>query len=183
VTIYDQGGNPVSSATVYGSFSGPLSQNVSGNTNSSGQVSFRSNWTSGSGEWCFEVTNVTKSGWTYDSGANEVTKQCESGPVYNLTSMFARMDQDIPESYCLLRNYPNPFNPTTMIAFDLPVSGQVSLKVFNILGQEVRTLVNRYLDAGPYEFEFDAGRLSSGVYFYRLQMDEYIETKRMLFLK
>jgi PKD repeat protein len=181
VTIYDQGNNPVSSATVYGSFSGPRSQNVSGNTNSSGQVTFTSNWTSGSGEWCFEVTDVVKSGWVYNSSANQVTQACESGPVYSTYTMFSR--EGVPESRYMLRNYPNPFNPSTMIAFDLTNSGQVSLKVYNILGQEVRTLVDRWMDTGIYEFEFDATGLSSGVYFYRLQMNDYIETKRMMFLK
>ncbi len=79
------------------------------------------------------------------------------------------VNDNLPQEYRLYQNYPNPFNPTTTIRFDLPEQGMVTLKVYNVLGQQVASLAdNVALDAGEQEFEFDATRLASGVYFYRL---------------
>ncbi|MCB0316908.1 MAG: T9SS type A sorting domain-containing protein, partial [Calditrichaeota bacterium] len=80
----------------------------------------------------------------------------------------------LPGSFALLQNYPNPFNPGTVISYQLPARAEVSLKIFNLLGQEVRTLVNRSRDAGFYRHDWDgrdaAGNtVSSGVYFYRME--------------
>lgn len=94
----------------------------------------------------------------------------------------------IPAKYLLEQNYPNPFNPTTTIRYSIPNDGIVTLKVYNINGQEVATLVNEPRVAGKYEATFDAksalgSSLSSGVYFYRVQVGNYSETKKMLLLK
>ncbi len=89
----------------------------------------------------------------------------------------------IPEQYMLSQNYPNPFNPTTTIAFTLPVSGNVTLKVYNIVGQEVATLVNTFQPAGAYEAQFDATNLSSGVYFYSLKAHTFTQVKKMVLMK
>jgi hypothetical protein len=87
-------------------------------------------------------------------------------------------------SYRLGNNYPNPFNPTTNIEFQLPKSSMVKLVVFDILGREVAELVNNEeLRAGTYNVDFDGSRFTSGVYFYRLQTSEYTETKKMLLIK
>ncbi|MFH2003825.1 MAG: phospholipase D-like domain-containing protein, partial [Bacteroidota bacterium] len=75
----------------------------------------------------------------------------------------------IPDDYSLSQNYPNPFNPTTTINFSIPKSGLVTLKVYNILGQEVASLVNEEMKAGNYRVNFNANGLASGVYFYKLQ--------------
>jgi hypothetical protein len=83
----------------------------------------------------------------------------------------------------LLQNYPNPFNPSTIINYSLSISGFVKLKIYNILGLELRTLVNQYENAGYYSLVFNDSRLSGGVYFYQLKVDEYSETKKMTLLK
>ena len=83
----------------------------------------------------------------------------------------------------IAQNHPNPFNPTTNIEFRIAHSGFVSLKIYDVLGREVRTLVNEVKQPGSYEVRFDAGELSSGVYFYRLQAGAYISAKKMMLLK
>ncbi|MCF8412624.1 MAG: T9SS type A sorting domain-containing protein [Melioribacteraceae bacterium] len=83
----------------------------------------------------------------------------------------------------LSQNYPNPFNPTTTIQFELPTESNVSLKVFNMLGEEVALLVNDYKAAGNYNIEFNAEHLTSGLYFYTLQSESFISTKKMLLIK
>jgi hypothetical protein len=88
-----------------------------------------------------------------------------------------------PSAYALNQNYPNPFNPTTTITFALPKAENVKLVVYDILGKEVRTLVNEFRQAGNYEVPFDASGFSSGVYFYRLETPNFTETKKMLLVK
>lgn len=85
--------------------------------------------------------------------------------------------------YSLSNNYPNPFNPTTVIQYTLPKQSDVSVKIFDVLGREVTTLVNKVQPKGNYEIEFRASKLTSGIYFYRLQADYFIETKKMILLK
>jgi hypothetical protein len=94
-----------------------------------------------------------------------------------------QINTGIPEKYTLNQNYPNPFNPTTQIRFSIPQEAQVSLKIFNILGQEVATLVNEKLKAGSYTSDFNASKISSGVYFYRIEAGTFSMTKKMIFLK
>ena len=89
----------------------------------------------------------------------------------------------IADDYELLQNYPNPFNPSTKIKFTIAEFGFVSLKVFDVLGNEVATLVNEEKSAGRYEVNFNAVGLSSGIYFYKLQAGSFIETKKMVLLK
>jgi hypothetical protein len=88
----------------------------------------------------------------------------------------------IPKVYTLMQNYPNPFNPTTTIRYDLPKSANVSLKVYNILGQLVATLVDERKEAGHYQVRWNAN-VASGIYFYRLQAEEFVQTKKMILLK
>ncbi len=89
----------------------------------------------------------------------------------------------LPETYMLCQNYPNPFNPTTKIGFALPRSGFVTLKVYDILGKEVATLINEYKTAGNYIYEFNASNLSTGIYFYTLNVNGFTDTKKMLLIK
>jgi hypothetical protein len=93
------------------------------------------------------------------------------------------MGSEIPLTYSLEQNYPNPFNPTTTIRYQIPKEGLVTLKVYDILGAEVATLVNEEKVAGKYEVRFDASRLASGVYIYRIKANDFISTKKMVFLK
>ena len=82
-----------------------------------------------------------------------------------------------------INNYPNPFNPVTTITYQLPKSGSVTLKVFDILGNEVRTLVNEQKEKGKYTVQFDASSLASGMYVYQLRVNDFISTKKMMLLK
>jgi len=90
---------------------------------------------------------------------------------------------DMPSTYLLQQNYPNPFNPNTTISFSIPTSEFVTLKVYDVLGREIATLVNENLSAGSYSYNFDAKNLTSGVYLYKLQAGKYSETKKMLLSK
>jgi hypothetical protein len=81
------------------------------------------------------------------------------------------------------QNYPNPFNPTTTITYQLPVGSNVNLKVFNILGNDVKTLINEYKPAGKYFIDFNAGNLSSGIYFYQIKTDIFFKMRKMVILK
>lgn len=97
----------------------------------------------------------------------------------------------LPNNFSLSQNYPNPFNPKTVIGYQLPVNIIVTLKIYDVLGREVATLVDEYKPAGRYEVEFNASNLSSGTYFYRLQAGDpsvgsgqrFVETKRLTLLK
>lgn len=98
-------------------------------------------------------------------------------------------DEGIPETYALDQNYPNPFNPSTTIKYSLPEEGLVTLKIYNALGEEVKTLANEIQSAGVYNISFDASGLSSGIYFYRIQANDnssskqFVETKKMILIK
>ncbi len=89
----------------------------------------------------------------------------------------------VPEKYFLYYNYPNPFNPITHIDFDIPKQGIVKLKIFDILGREVKELVNEVKVPGSYSVDFYATGLTSGIYLYRLECNRYIETRRLVLLK
>ncbi|MDH3267375.1 MAG: T9SS type A sorting domain-containing protein, partial [Ignavibacteria bacterium] len=101
----------------------------------------------------------------------------------NTTIVTEGEDFTIPLQFSLEQNYPNPFNPSTTIEYTIPQNGFVSLKVFNVLGKEVATLVNGQNDAGNHKVEFDATSLNSGVYFYRIESRNFVETKKLVLLK
>ncbi|MBI5475866.1 MAG: T9SS type A sorting domain-containing protein [Ignavibacteriales bacterium] len=90
---------------------------------------------------------------------------------------------ELPLEFNLFQNYPNPFNPTTTIQFDIPNAGFVTLKVYNLLGQEVAMLVNEGKKIGRYEVEFDGSKLPSGIYFYRLVAGDYVSTRKFILIK
>jgi hypothetical protein len=98
------------------------------------------------------------------------------------------IDNNVPEEFSLSQNYPNPFNPSTKIDYTIPKEGFVSLKVYDVLGNEVITLVNEVLSAGEYEVEFsshsgEVRNLTSGVYFYQIKAGSFIQTKKMVLMK
>jgi hypothetical protein len=88
-----------------------------------------------------------------------------------------------PTTFLLFQNYPNPFNPITVISWQSPVGRHQTIKVFDVLGNEIVTLVDEYLPAGRYEIKFDASRLASGVYFYQLRAGSYTAVKKMILIK
>ncbi|MGA9364749.1 MAG: T9SS type A sorting domain-containing protein [Bacteroidota bacterium] len=90
---------------------------------------------------------------------------------------------DIPRQYALHQNYPNPFNPTSIIRYDLPKSSFVTLKVYDVLGREVSTLVNERQEPGVHQGNWQASGFASGVYFYRLQAGTFVETKKLILLR
>jgi Secretion system C-terminal sorting domain len=92
-------------------------------------------------------------------------------------------NENIPAGYFLKQNYPNPFNPSTIINYGLKESGFVTLKVYNILGSEVATLVKEYKQAGEYKTYLDASRLTSGVYIYSLRTNNFVQTRKMILEK
>jgi len=103
---------------------------------------------------------------------------------YNIVTSVNQPDEHpIPFTYNLFQNYPNPFNPITNIRFRIAKTGLVTIKVHDILGNEVMILVNEVKPAGNYEIEFDGTGLPSGVYFYQLKAGKYFETKKMILLK
>ncbi|MFC2093914.1 S8 family serine peptidase [Bacteroidota bacterium] len=102
--------------------------------------------------------------------------------VYTPTNI-TQNGNGIPHKYALNQNYPNPFNPATKISFDIPNSGLITIKVYNVLGKEITTLVNEFKNAGSYTAEFYGLGLSSGTYFYRIQAGEFSQVKKMLLIK
>lgn len=85
--------------------------------------------------------------------------------------------------YLLYHNYPNPFNPTTTIRYEIPQDGVVTIKIYDVLGQEVETIVNEFKKANRYEVEFNSFGLASGVYVYRMKVNDFIESKKMVLLR
>ena len=93
------------------------------------------------------------------------------------------MPELLPKEFALKQNYPNPFNPSTIIAFDLPMEALVSVKIFNVLGQAVATLVDETLPSGRYLKQWNASSVGSGIYFYTIRAGSYVRTKKMLLVK
>lgn len=132
-------------------------------------------------------TWIEYSGLTLNSSENLVTFSTDD--ISNFIILTAdgvtgvQNTKTLPEEFNLNQNYPNPFNPSTIISFDLPVDSEVELTVFNSIGQEVATLVNRNLSAGYHTIEFDAANLSSGIYFYKLKTENFVQTRKMVLLR
>lgn len=102
---------------------------------------------------------------------------------YDTTVDVERIAEEIPQSFTLYQNYPNPFNPSTTIKFALPVDSRAKINVYNSLGQLVETLVDKEMESGHHEVNFNASKLASGVYLYKLQSGNFIETKKMVLIK
>jgi hypothetical protein len=106
-------------------------------------------------------------------------------PIHMLvsTTLDVRNEKLLPIEFNLYQNYPNPFNPTTTIKFQIPELSFVTLKVYDVLGSEIETLVNEEKPVGSYEIEFNATSFPSGVYFYQIKAGNFIQTKKMILLK
>jgi hypothetical protein len=97
-----------------------------------------------------------------------------------VTGVDARKKPELPDGFSLSQNYPNPFNPSTQIKYTLPALSHVALKIYDILGREVRTLVDGFRPPGVHTVRFDATGLASGVYFYKLTTERFSSIKKML---
>ncbi len=121
-----------------------------------------------------------------NSGTSVFLPDFIAGDIEVLVPTGVNDDQNgssLPSAFELEQNYPNPFNPTTNISFSLPRGGQVGLEVFNILGQQVVTLISEYREAGVHQIEFDGANFPSGIYFYRLQHSGGSSTRKMTLVK
>jgi hypothetical protein len=125
-------------------------------------------------------------GLSKDPNTGDTIYVCTDKAVFKVWNDFlVNINNDIQNlaNFSLSQNYPNPFNPTTNIKFSLPTTQYTILKVFDIAGREIATLVNEKLQAGEYEFKFDANGLSSGIYFYQLRTDEFVQSRKMVLTK
>jgi hypothetical protein len=118
--------------------------------------------------------------YNYALSSEEIS---DLGGVGQIPTAVSADKEDVLNSYKLDQNYPNPFNPTTNITLTIPVSGKTTLKVYNVSGQMITTLVDQNLVAGSYKYSFNGTDLPSGIYFYKLQSNNHIEMKKMLLLK
>jgi hypothetical protein len=125
-----------------------------------------------------QALTLDNNGYVYAGTANGVWRR----PLSEVTSIEERPTTP-PSNYILSQNYPNPFNPSTKISWQSPVGSQQAIKVFDVLGNEIATLVNEYKPVGRYEVEFNAANLPSGVYFYQLKTGEFISIKKMILIK
>ncbi|MBW7888160.1 MAG: T9SS type A sorting domain-containing protein [Bacteroidetes bacterium] len=110
-------------------------------------------------------------------------KQLDRNGDFHYSKVIEAVSQSVPAAFRMEQNFPNPFNPATRISYQLPGDGFVSLKVYNILGEEVSTLVNEIQPAGEYAAQFDASKLTSGIYFYTIHTAQFTKTMKMLLVK
>ena len=142
------------------------------------------------------MSEVNQNGWsqTFPPSPGTYTVNVISGTVaarrhfgnHSLTGLTS--NEILPKEFSLYQNYPNPFNPTTLLRFDVPKKANVTLKIFDVLGREVSTLVNKNLDAGRFSYEFKSNSLQSGIYFYRMTAEAsdgstFTSMKKMILMK
>jgi hypothetical protein len=137
--------------------------------------------TTNSQTYSFTDNNIQPGSYTYR------LKQIDFDGTFEYSNE-VEVDFAVPAEFSLFQNYPNPFNPATKIAFTLPVESHLTLKVFNILGEEVTTLYNASMGAGSHNLDFDASNLNSGIYFYQLEAQGidgsgFSEVKKMMLTK
>jgi hypothetical protein len=151
-------------------------QNNKGNWTKLGFVNGHGNSNSPK-EYSFSDKSVTSGKYFYR------LKQIDTDGKYEFSEE-VEVDLGLPKSYNLGQNYPNPFNPSTIINFSLPKESNVNLKIFNLLGEEIISLVNNeYMSAGSYSYKFDAPTLASGAYIYRIAAGDFVQTKKMTLRK
>ena len=138
------------------------------------------------GDWAYCVQQTADggyvlAGWTNSFGAgSQDFYLVKTGPDQSGTDVASG---GVPAQYALYPNYPNPFNPSTQIVYDLVKAGHVSLQVFDLLGREVAVLAEEMQPAGTHFVSFDGSNFSSGIYFYRLQAGDFVQTRKMALLK
>ncbi len=181
VTIVDESGAPVSAATVSGYFNDPTTITETGLTGSGGIATVTGDKDkTPPADFCFTVTGVSLSGWTYDPAANVVTTACESGWASEF-ELSGGIEHEVQTG--LHFNRPNPFRGTTEIVFALATASPVRLDIYNVAGRRVTTLVDRTFTAGTHSAYWEAGDVPSGVYFCRMTTDGLAESTRMVLLR
>ena len=128
----------------------------------------------------FKFSSPTSAGGTAFAGSGESTLYYDNSVLFVGIKPFRN---EIPKVFSLLQNYPNPFNPITVIEFNIPKNEFVTLNVYNVTGELVKSLLSSGINAGSFKYSFDGSGLSSGIYFYRLQAGEYTETRKMILIK
>jgi hypothetical protein len=119
----------------------------------------------------------------FSSGRYKITPRNNNDLVGYQPLLNVRRENMVAREFSLDQNYPNPFNPATTLRYAIPNGTDVVLKVYNIIGQEVATLVNEYQTSGVYSVNFDASKLSSGMYLYRISAGTFVQVKKMLLVK
>jgi Secretion system C-terminal sorting domain len=132
------------------------------------------------GDW---VNTLQGGGWQHLQDFGLGSRNFNIRGVVDDTPVSVDEDEINPIGFELMQNYPNPFNPTTTVKYSIPELSFITIKVFDVLGNEIATLVNEEKLAGSYEVEFKATTLPSGIYFYKLQAGSYVETKKMALLR
>ena len=178
VLIVDELGAAVAGATVNGVFSGPSSGNASGTTGSNGYATINSKGVKNpSGNWCYEVTNVSISGGSYDNGANTITQSCEGSPANN---NILGLSEQQANHIKLIGVYPNPFQSSTRISFRVPREMKVSLGLYNLLGERIVHIEERTYVEGNYVYDWQARDVQSGTYILQIKTGSQIDAKRII---
>jgi photosystem II stability/assembly factor-like uncharacterized protein len=167
--------------------------------NKMGFINSKTGWICGDSGLVMKTTNVGINWQRQNTGTNRPLRDLcilnenylwaagDSGVVLRTTtggvSFVNKIGNEIPKIYKLSQNYPNPFNPSTNIKYQIANSSYIILKVYDILGKEVATLVNEKQKPGTYEVTFDGNNLSSGIYFYKLQVGHFVQVKKMVLIK
>jgi hypothetical protein len=132
--------------------------------------------------------NTCKLKWQ-NTADNAIVSFFWTGTILKKQSQDSEEWAEIPDNsnenltYTMSLNYPNPFNPSTMIGYQLPVNSYVNIRIYDVLGKEIKTLVSEYKSAGSYNVEWRPENIPSGVYFYRIQIGKYNEIRKMIFQK
>lgn len=126
--------------------------------------------------YSFTDINLNNGNYTYR------LKQIDYDGSYDFSNEI-NIDVNSVEVFKLDQNFPNPFNPSTKISWQSPISSHQTLKIYDVLGNEIATLVDEFRNAGSHEIDFDATALSGGVYFYQLRSGEFVQTNKMILIK
>jgi len=121
----------------------------------------------------WRVRAQNSAGWGDFSGVRQ----------FSISSTAVQVNSEVPKEFCLGQNYPNPFNSSTHIDFNLKESSFVRLKIFSQNGEEVETLLSKYINAGKYQVEWNAKNLPSGIYLYHLEAGDFVKTRKMILQK
>ena len=154
-------------------------------TDTHGDIIWTKTFGGSENDWGYSVQNTSDAGYilvghTFSFGIGGDVWLIKLEPD---SPSVAEYDPIAVEKFQLHQNYPNPFNPSTKISWQSPVGSWQTLKIYDVLGNEVATLVDEYKPAGTYEVEWNAGDFPSGVYFYQLKTENYLETKKMILIK